>query len=191
MTETTTALTQLIQSHGLWLLLPLSILEGPIVTVIAAWLARLGLMPLGMVYLVCVLGDVIGDLILYWVGRRGLRIVPPKWRVRMGIRRARLNRLARHFDQSGGRTLVTAKLTHSLGFAALAAAGAAKMPLVPFIGYNLAATLPKTALFVVIGYALGQAHAMIDTWIARASFAVLALAAVALTVWLWRRRSRA
>lgn len=187
MATSTNALLQLIQSHGLLLLFPLSVAEGPIVSVLAGWLARLGYLPLGWTYVVLMLGDLVGDVLNYAIGRSGLRLIPQRWRQRLGVDDASLDALGTYFKAKGGRTLITAKLTHSLGFAALIAAGAARMPLPAFLWFNLIATLPKTLAFLMIGYLLGQAHAMIDTWIWRGSLAVLVLAA-ALFFWLRRRR---
>ena len=36
------AVLHLMQAHGLWLVGPMAVIEGPIVTVIAAYLAKLG-----------------------------------------------------------------------------------------------------------------------------------------------------
>ena len=55
------AVLHLMQAHGLWLVGPMAVIEGPIVTVIAAYLAKLGYMNIWAVYAVCVLGDLIGD----------------------------------------------------------------------------------------------------------------------------------
>ena len=50
------AVLTLMQGHGLWLVGPMAVIEGPIVTVIAAYLAKLGYMNIWAVYAVCVLG---------------------------------------------------------------------------------------------------------------------------------------
>lgn len=63
------AALQLIQAHGVWILLPLSVLEGPIVTVIAAYLAQHGYMNVLAVYLVCVLGDLMATDRASCIGR--------------------------------------------------------------------------------------------------------------------------
>lgn len=182
MTLSVDMLTTLVQDHGLLLLFPLSVAEGPIVSVLAGWLVKVGLLPLALTYTVLVLGDLIGDALHYALGRYGTRWLRPKWRARLGIDRATNDELIRHFDHSGGQTLVMAKLTHSLGFAALVAAGAARMPFWPFLGYNLAATLPKSAAFLALGYGLGHASGAIDVWLWRVSLGGLVIG-VALLIW--------
>ena len=178
---------QLVQAHGLWLLAPVTVLEGPIVTVIAAYMASLGLMNVYAVYVICVLGDLVGDLMLYLFGRFGPRALPGRWQLRMGLRRERRRNLRAHFETVGGRTLIIGKLTHSAGAAVLVAAGAGKMPVWQFLWWNLLGTLPKTLLFVVVGYVFGYAYQTIDNYIFRVSMGLLVLCAVAAAIWWFRK----
>lgn len=176
--------------HGLAVIAPIAVLEGPIVTVIAAWLASQNLFSVWTVAVVVILADLVGDLGLYSLGRWGLHRLPVRWRDRLGLRRARLRILARHFEAKGGRTLVLGKLTHSAGAAVLVAAGLAKLPLWRFVWINLAATIPKSLFFVALGYFLGSAYTRIDDWIARISLVVLGIVVVAAAVWFIRRLAR-
>lgn len=184
---TTDALVQIIQSYGLLLLFPLAMIEGPIITVIGGWLARAGLLPLGWVYVTAVVADLVGDMILYYLGRSGTRFLPARWLERLGIGPQRLAKLSAHFDQHGGRTIVLTKLTHAFGIAVLPAAGAARMNVPSFLLFNLLATLPKTLFFLAVGYLLGQAHARIGNWIWWGSALVL-LAGAGYLVYRWRHR---
>ena len=135
------------------------------------------------------LGDLVGDALHYALGRSGLRRIPERWRHRLRIDEAALDVLGHHFKARGGRTLIVAKLTHSLGFAALIAAGAARMPFLPFLWFNLLGTLPKTLAFLLLGYALGHATAMIDTWLWRGSLVVIVLGGLFL-LWLLKKKVR-
>jgi membrane protein DedA with SNARE-associated domain len=180
---------ELLRSYGLWLLVPLSVLEGPIVTVVAGYLASLDVFHLATAYVVVVLGDLVGDAVFYYAGRHGVGRMAPRWRDRLGLNESRIASLTEHFGQRGGRTLVFGKLTHSAGAAILVAAGAARMPFLPFLFYNLLATLPKSALFLAIGFLFGQAYVQIDIWIFRVSLILLAVVALVGVVW-WRRHGR-
>lgn len=169
----------LLQSHGLWLLAPIAILEGPIISVIAGYLAHLGAFSLGAAYVTVVLADLVGDVLLYLFGRSGLRWLSPRWRARLGLTEERLAGLAEHFATRGGRTLVVGKLTHTLGAFALIAAGMAHMRFLPFLWYNFLATLPKSLFFLMLGYALGAAYKRVDAYIFWFSLVPL----VALALW--------
>ncbi len=178
---------QLIQSHGLWLLAPFAVIEGPIVTVIAAYLARLGYMSLPGVYLVCVLGDLIGDALYYAIGRFGPAILNDRWQARLGMTAARKLTLGEHFADKGGRTLLFGKWTHSAGLPIMFASGMARMNFTQYMWYNLIGTIPKSAVFVALGYFIGDAYASIDTYIYRIS---LLLLVVVLAVGFWFFRNR-
>ena len=181
------AVLQMMQNHGLWLVGPMAIIEGPIVTVIAAYLAKLGYMTLLGVYIVCVIGDLIGDAMYYWIGRMGPAILPERWLAKLGVTEARQMALEGHFAKNGGRTLLLGKWTHSAGLPIMLASGAAKMNFSVYMWYNVLGTIPKTALFVAIGWFLGSAYTAIDTWIWRVSLALVLAVAVGLLI-LWQRK---
>ena len=182
--------TALIAKNGLAIVAPIAVLEGPIVTVIAAWLASRGLVDVWSVAIVVILADLFGDVLFYALGRWGLHRLPLRWRYRMGLSRGRLAQVAGHFKDRGGRTLVFGKLTHSAGAAVLVAAGLARMPMLKFFWVNLLATIPKSLFFVVIGYAFGAAYSQIDDWIARASLLLLGLLVMGGIIWFLKRAAR-
>jgi membrane protein DedA with SNARE-associated domain len=145
-------------------LLPLTAIEGPAVTVFAGFLAAQGLFDLAGVYAVAVLGDLIGDVMYYAVGRwaSGRWMVQPKSN-RQGRWAARLHQrvsvLAPRIRTRAGAMLLFGKLTHSAGFAVLLAAGAARVDLRRFLAFNLLGTLPKVLVLVLLGYWFGRLYA--------------------------------
>lgn len=165
-------LQTLVQDHGIWLVAGAAIIEGPIATVVGAYAASLGLLSVVAVYIVCVLGDIIGDVLLYSLGRFGLHGLPDRWRSRFGLNRSRLASLGNYFRAKGGRTLVFGKLAHSPGMAVLVAAGAARMPFFSFLFWNFVSSLPKTLAFVFLGYTIGYAYTTIDNYIFRVSLLI-------------------
>ena len=180
-------LLQLIQSYGLWLLAPFAIIEGPIVTVIAAYIARMGYMNVYAVYVVCAVADLVGDAMYYGIGRLGPAFLPERWLARMGMGQARQLALSDHFATKGGRTLLFGKWTHSTGLPIMLASGMARMNFLSYMWYNLIGTVPKTAVFVALGYFIGQAYSSIDTYIARISLGLL-LAALVVVLYIWYRK---
>ncbi|MEO8530859.1 MAG: VTT domain-containing protein [Deltaproteobacteria bacterium] len=179
----------LIETYGLWILVPFAIFEGPIATVIAAYLAQLGFMNVFAVYVVCVAGDLIGDALLYATGRFGTGLLPLRVSRWLGMTQARQLALSQHFDAKGGRTLLFGKWTHSAGMPILVASGVARMNFSKYLSFNLLGTLPKTLLFVLLGYFLGAAYSSIDSYIYRGSQALLIAALVAGGAYLlWQRR---
>lgn len=178
----------IIESHGLLFLFLIAVVEGPIATVIGAYVASLGLINLFAVYSVVVLADLVGDTICYILGRFGHEAILKRWGSRLGLNQTRLAVLEEHFRLSGGKTLLIGKLTHSAGFMILLAAGASKMFFGTFIWYNFVGTIPKSLFFLVVGYTLGYAYKDIDIYISEASFVVLIVAAAAAFYYLVHKR---
>ena len=185
-------LVSMISSYGLWVLTPLAVLEGPIVTVIAGYLASLSILSLWLIVPCVIIADIVGDCLMYLLGRLALGSLSPRWRDRLGLSRRRLFHLMRGFRRNGTRILVAAKLTHAAGFAALTGAGAARMPFMEFLVANTLASIPKSLFFVVLGYLFGSAYETIAKWLSgEAALIMLALGLGLFTIiYLQRRRVR-
>ncbi len=183
------AVLQMMQSHGLWLVGPMAVVEGPIVTVIAAYLAKLGYMDVFAVYVVCVVGDLIGDAMYYWIGRLGPAFLPDRWLTWLGMTKARQMTMEGHFATKGGRTILLGKWAHSVGLPIMLAAGAARMNFTAYMLYNAVGTVPKTAVFTAIGWFVGSAYSAIDTWIWRVSLGLIVAAAIGIFLfWQYKRK---
>jgi len=166
--------------YGYAALLPLCVIEGPAVTVIAAFLAAQGILDVGMVYLVVVAGDLLGDLLYYAIGRFVLRRLAARHRAER--LRHRVTVLAPRIRKHAGTMLLFGKLTHSAGFVVLLAAGATHVPLRRFLLFNVLGTLPKALVLVAVGYWFGQLYGTLhgDLQIAALVGFVLASGALAL-----------
>ena len=188
---TSAELAAVIAEYGIAILAPLVVVEGPIVTIVAAYMASLKLLDLGNVILCVIIADVVGDCILYAMGRGLLDWLPLSIRRKFGVSRRRMAQMIRTFRDNGVRLLVIGKLTHAVGFAVLFAAGAARMPFLTFVLANLLATIPKSLILVAIGYMFGSAHAVMAEWFSVGSVIVLGLMAATLLVLWYRRRKPA
>lgn len=176
----------LVQAHGILILAVLAVFEGPIVTVIAAWLASLSILSLPQVFICVVLADLVGDTVLYLAGRFAPDWLPVAWARYLGLSRRRVARFLRGFRDNGPRLLVFGKLTHAAGFAMLIAAGAARMPFWQFVLVNTLATVPKSVFFITVGYLGGSAFAAIGQWLFLFSLVVGGVVAL-FVVWWWRK----
>lgn len=171
---------------GFWALIPLAILEGPVISLVAGWMMSLGLLGFTSGFVVIVIGDVLGDCVLYAIGRGGAQGLARWLPARICPPRSRVVPLIRGFRRNGMRLLVMGKLTHAAGAPLLLAAGMARMPLGPFLLANLGAALPKAALLIGLGYAFGEAADQVLDWLLPAGALVLA---VLVLVWLTRRNA--
>ncbi|MGH8400021.1 MAG: DedA family protein [Gammaproteobacteria bacterium] len=154
-------LPQYVSEYGYLAIFLLSLVEGPIVTLYAAVLAAQGIFNLFLVYLMVVLGDLTGDVLVYSLGRFG--IGHPAWHRRL-LSRAMMHRIAqlrRKLHARAGHVLLFGKLTQAFGFAILIAAGAARIRLGVFLFYNLLGTLLKSAALLAIGYCFGRFYSLL------------------------------
>lgn len=144
------ALGDLLATYGPAVLFPLAVMEGPVVVMTAAAFSEaFGLSAVGL-WVMAVLADLAGDVLLYSLGRFAPRAVPRRLRPE-GTER----HLVRLFGRSGAGILLLAKWTHVAGLPTLLAAGVARMPFVPFLWWNLIGTLPKAGCLVLAGWSLG------------------------------------
>lgn len=155
-------LQHLLAVYGYVALLPLAAVEGPAVTVFAAFLAAQGLLDLAAVYAIVVTGDLLGDVMYYAVGRWLLRGLVEHFGPRATRLRQRVWLLAPRIRARAGTMLLFGKLTHSAGFVVLLAAGAAHVPMRRFLLFNLLGTLPKSLLLVMLGYWFGWMFAQVE-----------------------------
>jgi len=165
------------------ILFPLAVFEGPIITILAGFLASLGQMNLWICYPLIVIADVIGDVFMYAQGRWGGKPIVEKWGHFFGIKPTIIVRLEEHFKRHPGKTLLFGKISHFLGGPILIAAGMARMPLPAFIWFNFLGTVPKSLILLLIGFYFGAAYATFDAFFKFAGWAVAILIVLCIIVY--------
>ena len=185
-----TSILAWIASYGYYVIIPAAVVEGPIVTVLAGFLASHGYFSFFGVYAAVVLADLIGDALYYIIGRFGGRRLVLRWGGRFGLTEERFGNLTNYFKNKGGRVILFGKLTHSAGWMTLTAAGVAGMPVWEFLWYNLLGTLPKSLGFLVLGYYAGAAFRTIDSYISKAGIIIFVILLMAGGIVLVRRHFR-
>lgn len=178
-----------LSADGYLLLLPLSIIEGPIVTIVAGSMTAAGYLDAWTVLVIVVLGDLIGDTAFYALGRWGTALLTRRGGRWMGLTPDRLARLRLRFAARSRSTLAIGKLTHSIGALVLVAAGAARMNYAEFLLINLVTTIPKSAVLLLFGYYLGQGLLQLTGGFAYLPLVLLAVGAVLLVALFARRGS--
>ncbi|MDB5266363.1 MAG: putative rane-associated protein [Parcubacteria group bacterium] len=181
------ALSPLITSYGYFLLFPLAVVEGPIVTVIAALLASQGYLNVFFVYLTVVAADLAGDLLFYSLGRWNASLVRRHghW---IGLTEERLAKADVYHSKHRRKFLVFSKTVHGIGVAGLVTAGILKMPYWKYFRTCLWVSLVQCAVFTLIGYFLGGAYATVHTYLnVLAAFGVVAAVLVAAGVFIYKK----
>jgi membrane protein DedA with SNARE-associated domain len=155
MEQTGQHIFEFLRHYGYWAMLPLMIIEGPVATIIAAMLASLGAFSWPVVLLFSILGDVIGDILLYGAGYKwGMGFVRGFGKY-MGITEAVVLRMEKYFQKHGGKTIFAVKSTTGLCWATFAAAGIVKMDFKKFLKNSILGGLVWSGFLVAMGYFYG------------------------------------
>lgn len=148
-----------------FVLFPVMVLEGPIITIISGFLSSLNILNIFYAYVILVIADLAGDFIYYSLGRWGRQSFAEKWGRYIGITSEKIEKLEDHFKKHTIKTLIVGKLSHAIGGPILFAAGVAKVKLTTFFWFNFIATLPKIFVLLVIGYYFGQAYLQLGEYL--------------------------
>ncbi len=163
------------------------------VMLIAGFLAGRSIFQLKVVYAVVILSAVVGDCCGFLIGRTGGQRVL-EWLARnfTSIRR-RYDRLQVFFHTHGSKAVFMARFITGVRFMAGPMAGAAGMPFMRFLGWNVLGAIIWCTLVVTVGYLLGDelyrvaglAHAA-RRWVA---IGVILLGLAIYLFW-WRERDQ-
>lgn len=153
-------ITALLSGHPYVALLPLAVIEGPVVTLACGVLISVGKLNPLLAFGIVVAGDFIGDAILYSLGRWGGRRVLSFFGSRPRLA-ARVRDLEGQLLKEADRALIIGKLTHSVGAAVLLAAGMVRVPLGRFLAVSLGSTLLKSFVLLVAGHWIGSSYQLV------------------------------
>lgn len=163
----------LLIGYRYFILVPIAILEGPIITIITGFLTSLGYFNFFIAYVVIVASDLIGDIAYYLLGYYGGKKFIRRYSTFLRITPERIEQLEKHFEKHTPRTLFIGKLLHGFGAVVLLAAGVAKVPFKHYVWYSLMPTLPKSLILLLIGFYFGKAYVRIDGYLSYISLGTL------------------
>ena len=153
-----TQLIKLILDYRYLIILPIAIIEGPIITVICGFLVSAGQLNLYIVYLIVMLGDLIGDIGWYYLGYcYGHRFVK-RFGKRFGITEEKISKAKEKFHNHKDSILFMSKLTNGLGLAVvvLFTAGLSKIPFRRYMVVNVVGEIIWSAMLLALGYFFGN-----------------------------------
>ncbi len=162
----------LLSTWGYVILFPLAVVEGPIIGVVAGFLISLGQMGWIPVFVVLFVGDMVGDVIYYYIGRFGHGPWAERLAARFGATPERQATFKEAFLKHDVKILLINK-TQALGSITLYYAGALRMPMMRFLWINVVGTVPKVILFEVMGYFFGESYMRISKYLDYIGFATL------------------
>ncbi len=152
-----------------------AIIEGPILSILFGVLIKLGNFPFLQVYLALMIGDIIGDIGWYHIGRYfGMRFVR-RFGKYFSITEENVGKVTRIFHKYHDKILLVSKLTSGFGFAmvTLMVAGMVKIPFWKYLSINVLGQFVWTGLLIALGYFLGHLYTTVSSILGKASIVVL------------------
>lgn len=159
-------------------------LPGETILISAGILVQRGSLDLGDAILFGILGAVIGDQIGYWIGREGGRPFVLRWGGYVFISPDRLARAEAFFARHGGKAVFMARFFSGLRVFGALVAGISRMRWGTFFFFNALGGSVWATAAVLVGYFLGSSLGIVERWTGRASILILALALLALVLYL-------
>ena len=145
-------------AHGYFLVFLIMCVEGPITTAAAGFAAALGYFDPWVVLIISVLGDLIPDSIYYFIGYSGRFSIVEKFGFRLGLTQARIDGLEKKLKAHLGKTMVALKLTPVIPTFGFMLVGYLKLSFMKFTKFSALVTIPKSIIFLVIGYFFGRLY---------------------------------
>jgi membrane-associated protein len=135
------------------------------------------------------IGAILGDNASFLIGRRYGKRVVTKWEWARRRLEPAMARAEEHFRRYGGRTLFVGRWVGALRAVVPVVAGAARMPYIRFLPWNVAGSLSWVATVVTLGYAFGDEIArLVDRFGLALSVVVVSVLAGRFAWKRWRRR---
>jgi membrane protein DedA with SNARE-associated domain len=151
-------IANLIVEYRYWILVPLAIVEGPIVAFIAGTAASLGYFNLYALMAVFFVRDMGMDAFYYYSGYFGWRAPLAKRMLRkISIEEGQLDGVRLLWEKHPARTMFVGKLSYGIAQAFIVVAGMVKMRLLSFFGYGALVAVAQYGTLLLLGYFFGSA----------------------------------
>lgn len=161
---------------------PIAVIEGPVIALVAGFLVSLGYLNFIPAYVTLVIADVLGDIIVYYIGYYSNR---DKFSMKYGSRFPKilnnLNLVDKLWQKHERKTMLLSKLSYGLCIPFLMSAGVSRVPIRRFFAYVLFIDIIKFGAIMTAGYFLGYSFQKAESYILYFGI-IVALALVAFMV---------
>jgi len=168
-------------SWGYPLMLLLMIVEGPIVTLGAAFMASSGFFNVFIVLILSILGDVVSDIILYYIGLLTEKGFLPKKRKFLNSNSNMVQVIKNSFKKKGAQIIFFTKATTGLCYVTFILAGMVRLNFKKFLLFSILGGFFWSGFVVGLGYYFGQIAEKIEGYIKFSGWIVFFLAFLIIT----------
>jgi membrane-associated protein len=158
--STATSAFASLQGIGYVLLFLMFLIEGPIINYVAAFAASLGFLNVFIILILAILGNIIGDLIFYFVGKLGKRVTIDKYLHRL-LKPNKIKKIKEYFKNNLGKTLLVIKITPLIPAPGLILAGMSNVSLKRFLFYSFIISTITCSFITILGFYSGTGFSII------------------------------
>ncbi len=151
---------QLLLTYKYLILAPMAIIEGPIIAIVCGFLVTLDVLNFFLAYVILVMGDIIGDGVIYYIGYSGKKIIRF-----FRVTDEKLERAKIYFKENHNKAIIMSKLVHGIGFTGLIAAGASHVPYKRYFKTCTTISSIQSFVMLMIGVFFGHAYVVIEQYL--------------------------
>ena len=177
----------LILAYKYYVLFPLAIVEGPILAAAAGFFISTGYLNFIPVYIIVILGDVIGDFLMYAIGRFSRVALIDRFGKFFNVTPEKLEQAKEYFNQNHKKALFFSKIFHGIGVAGLIAAGSLRIPYWRFMKICLAISIFQSAFLIMLGILFGKAYIELGEYLNYYSSGTILIAIAVLIFFIFKR----
>lgn len=187
-------ITQVILQYRYWILIPLSLIEGPVIAFVAGTLAAVGYFNMYFLAALFFVRDVGLDGVYYAIGHFGARTAfVQRMLKKIGVTQDHLEKVRILWERRPFTTMFLGKLSYGIASAFIVVAGTVRMPLCIFFKYGIVVAILQYGTLLFAGYYLGASFGGSAAQIINNVQYVMAFAAVAISVYYvftWHMRKK-
>jgi membrane protein DedA with SNARE-associated domain len=192
-------ITRTMESLGYWGIALLMFLENlfppipsELIMPLAGFVAGQGKLAFWGVVAAGLLGSLVGQLPLYYLGRYVGEARLKRWADRYGhwltVGADDIDRAKGWFERHGGGAVLVCRLVPGVRSLISIPAGMARMPLPSFMLYSAVGMGVWTVVLAFLGRLLGQNYSAVERYLGPTTYVVLGVIAVVAVVWVLRRK---
>src|SRR6185503_5996274 len=150
-------LGHLIAEYRYIVLIASALLGGPVVSLFAGSLIRFGYLSLIPAYIALMLGELIGDVLWYWIGYHSGERFVERWGKYIGISKMHIAVIKRLFHTHTNTILFFSKITMGFGLSIVTVftAGLARVSFWKYLAVNMIGQLIWSGILLALGFLLG------------------------------------
>jgi membrane protein DedA with SNARE-associated domain len=169
-------LSTFIIGHGYLILFILMLIEGPIVTLIAAFAASFGFFDIWIIVVLSLLGNIIPDVLYFSIGRVMRKKSIESFILRFGLKKSSILKLEKNLKNHTKKAVVFIKLTPFVPIPGIMLAGFLKLPYRKFFSTSILIDIGAITLYSIVGYYAGITANSIANYFKWGPYALLVIA---------------